>query len=124
MKKKKFSSQDTNRPAAASPAPAPASSSTTTPKAAKTPKGSIQIDYPLEGEILTSGCYTFRLGASPTDRVEVSIDGKDWLPCRECVGYWWFDWSGYGSGAHSLEARIPSGKRYLKSKLRQFTVLI
>ena len=55
---------------------------------------------------------------------EISIDDEEWLPCRQSVGYWWYDWSHFTVGHHSLQARIPSaGTRELKSKPRQFTVL-
>ena len=94
-----------------------------TPRTA-VPKRSVVIDHPSEGEIVRSADYTVRIGASPTDRAEISVDGKDWQPCRECVGYWWFDWSGYNAGPHTIRVRIPSGKRFLASKPRQFTVLI
>ena len=96
--------------------------------AGKTPakKESITIDYPLEGEIITSSCYALRITTKSSSGVEVSIDGKEWLPCRESVGFWWFDWSGYNAGPHNVVARIllPSGKRGSKSSPRQLTVLI
>jgi hypothetical protein len=83
----------------------------------------VRVDHPLEGEIIASQTYSFRISASPTERVEVSIDDRDWLPCRLSVGYWWYDWSDFGAGHHSLLARIPSeGKRHLTSKARQFAV--
>ncbi len=84
----------------------------------------VLVDYPVDGETITGHTYSFRMSASPTERVEISIDGQEWLLCRQSVGYWWFDWSDFTAGAHSLQARIPSaGNRKLKSKPRQFTVL-
>jgi len=84
----------------------------------------VQVDYPMEDEMIASHFYSFRISASPTERVEISIDGEEWLPCRQSVGYWWFDWCHFSAGPHSLRARIPSaGTRELKSKPRQFTVL-
>jgi hypothetical protein len=84
----------------------------------------VRIDYPMEGELVTSRTYSFRISASPTDRVEVSIDDQEWLPCRMSVGYWWYDWSVFGQGPHSLLARIPSeSRRNLTSKPRQFAVV-
>jgi len=85
----------------------------------------VLVDYPMEGDMITSQIYSFRISASPTERVEISIDDREWLPCRHSVGYWWYDWSGFSAGPHSLLARIPSsvGKRNLESKPRQFTVL-
>ena len=84
----------------------------------------VTVDYPQEGEIVTSGHYSFRLSTSALDKVEVSIDGKEWEPCRECVGFWWYDWSGYGAGVHTIVSRITAGKRAMKSKARSFTVII
>jgi hypothetical protein len=84
----------------------------------------VQVDYPMEGEMIASHTYTFRISASPTERVEISIDDEEWHPCRQSVGYWWYDWSHFTVGLHSLQARIPSaGTRELKSKPRQFSVL-
>ena len=85
----------------------------------------VLVDYPMEGEVITGQIYSFRISASPTERVEISIDDQEWLPCRHSVGYWWYDWSGFSAGPHSLLARISSsaGKRNLASKPRQFTVL-
>jgi hypothetical protein len=84
----------------------------------------VVIDYPMEGEIVASARYTFRIGTPAKEGIEVSVDGKDWVACRPSAGYWWYDWSGYGSGAHRIEARVPAGKRYAKSGVRSFTVLI
>ncbi len=65
------------------------------------------------------------VGLLRVDGGQISIDGKEWQACRENSGLWWFDWSGYSAGAHNLRARIPlSGKMFLYSKPRQFTVLI
>jgi len=84
----------------------------------------VRVDYPMEGEMITYRTYTFRLSARPAERVEISIDGEEWLPCRQSVGYWWYDWCHFSAGLHSLQARIASaGNRELKSKPRQFIVL-
>lgn len=87
-------------------------------------KNYVGVDYPQVGEILTSPHYAIRLSTSATEGVEISIDGKDWQPCRESVGFWWYDWSGYGAGAHTVVARISVGKRSLKSKPRSFTAIV
>lgn len=106
---------------------APALTPTKSPKRKATParkKRYIQIDYPMEGEMIAGYTYTFRISASPTEKVEISIDNQEWSPCRLSVGYWWYDWCRFSAGAHFLRARIPSkGKRDLKSKPRQFSVL-
>ena len=67
---------------------------------------SLTIDYPQEGEHVTSKNYTFRIGAGANlQQVEVSINGGSWLPCRATSGYWWYDWRGYQSGSQILLAR-------------------
>jgi hypothetical protein len=84
----------------------------------------VRVDYPMEGDVIASETYTFRISASPTERIEISIDNGEWLPCRPSVGYWWYDWLDFSAGPHSLRARIPpAGNRDLKSKPRQFTAL-
>ncbi len=65
----------------------------------------LEIDFPLAGEIVTAPYYTFRIAAYGSARIDISIDGGDWLPCRFWIGYWWHDWSDYESGAHSVSAR-------------------
>jgi hypothetical protein len=109
----------TDVPAARKPQ---AAAKATAPAAVKT---SLIIDYPLEREIVASPVYTFRLSALEPRSVEVSLDGSEWRPCRESVGYWWYDWSGYQGGTYTLEARMTdrNGKT-VKSKPRQFTALI
>ena len=84
----------------------------------------IVIDFPREKEVITSSEYTIRLGAShDAEKVEVSIDGGDFLACRHAVGYFWFDWSGYSKVAHKISARLTSKDgRILHSDLRSFSV--
>ncbi|HEX4048922.1 MAG TPA: hypothetical protein VH309_13845 [Elusimicrobiota bacterium] len=64
----------------------------------------IAVDYPQEGELITSPTYTFRIDAA-APRVEIAIDGGDWSPCRRSDDYWWFDWSDYESGRHQAIVR-------------------
>ncbi len=84
----------------------------------------VGVDYPQVGEILTSPQYSIRISTSAMEGVDISIDGKEWQPCRESVGFWWHDWSGFGAGVHTVVARISVGKRTLKSKPRSFTAII
>lgn len=66
----------------------------------------VQIKCPREGEEIAQPSYTFQLAAKPgTEGVEVSIDQGEWLPCREALGLWWYDWSGFDKGEHELAAR-------------------
>lgn len=112
------------RPAKAVAAPAPAKSAAKVESKSE-PKALLTIDYPMEGEIVTSPVYTFRLTALEPTSVEVSLNGKTWSACREMVGNWWFDWSSYQAGVYSLSARMTdkNGKS-IKAKTRSFTVLI
>jgi hypothetical protein len=127
MRKKKNAGPETPAQASA-PAPVPASprlvAAAKKTRKTEAPKSYVVIDHPMPGEIVRSAWYTFRIGASPADRVEISVDGKEWQPCRPAAGYWWYDWSGYGAGAHEIQARTPSGSRFATSKPRRFTVLI
>ena len=65
-----------------------------------------RIEYPREGETITSPRYIFRIDASA--RVEIAIDGDDWRSCRRSDDYWWFDWSDYDSGRHqAIVCSVP-----------------
>jgi len=99
------------------------------PKKVKITKKSVKaknylvVDYPKSGETIRTDYYTFRLGASPCQRVEVCLDCKKWQACRFSVGYWWFDWFNYNPGIYKLKARalLPGRKREI-SKVVQFKV--
>jgi hypothetical protein len=108
---------------------APASFATATATAVKpeptAEKATLVLDYPLEGEILTSHSYCIRLTALQPRSVEICLDGKRWLSCRESVGHWWYDWSGFRSGGYTITARMTDKNgKVSKTKDRQFTVLI
>jgi hypothetical protein len=111
------------RPAAAKPAPVEKAPVLKEPIEA-VGKNYVVVDYPQEGEILTSPGYTLRVSTSAVENVQISIDGRDFQPMRESVGFWWYDWNNYGAGAHTLVARIQVGKRFQKSKARSFTAII
>ena len=83
-----------------------------------------EIDYPKAGETITSREYTFRVGAPETaEEVGVSIDQGPWQTCRNAAGYWWYDWSGYDTGAHEIIARSRAKKgRWLVSAVRKLVV--
>lgn len=69
----------------------------------------VTIDYPQEGEVLTGPTYAFRISGVPAKaQAEVSVNGTEWRPCREAVGLWWFDFSGYSDGEYELRARVRS----------------
>jgi hypothetical protein len=68
----------------------------------------VRVEYPRLGEVIVPPSYTLRISTAsrPTDAVEVSIDHGAWLPCREGLGLWWYDWSGFSEGEHELTARV------------------
>lgn len=91
------------------------------PKAAKAP--AVLLDYPQAGETVRPGHYAVRVAAKPELAVEVAVDGGDWLPCREAVGYYWFDWAPT-PGSHTLVARAKNGgPRWTKSAERAVLVV-
>lgn len=75
---------------------------------AKTPhKGAVHVKYPRAGETVKRPSYAVQVEAPPEPvRVELRINDADWLPCREALGLWWFDWSGFEPGEHILVARV------------------
>ena len=84
-----------------------------------------EIEYPLNDETIVSSQYTFRVAApAGVDGVDVSIDQGPWLACRNEVGCWWYDWSGYGDGEHEVIARVRGkGGRWRMSDPHEFHVV-
>jgi hypothetical protein len=84
----------------------------------------VAVDYPRIGERVVSRDYTIRVSTKTAGGVvEVSIDDEAWLPCREAAGFWWYDWSGYHSGRHTVFVRIsPHKGRRILSAPREFVV--
>lgn len=115
------------RPSEPRPAPRKRSLTKRKPGAALLASGPaapvVSVDYPRPGERVVFPAYTIRLSVRSGGEAEVSIDDEAWLPCREAVGFWWHDWSGYGGGPHKLCARVtlPDGRRSL-SECRSFAV--
>lgn len=83
--------------------------------------GYVMIDYPKNGENIKTGHYSFRIGSSPCERVEICLNKKDWLPCRYSVGYWWFDWANFMPGIYKIKARSFDGKG--KPKVSRMTTV-
>jgi hypothetical protein len=84
----------------------------------------ILIDYPKENEKVFKGSYGIRISAEPHSEVEISIDGADWQPCREAVGYWWFDWKPGITSSFKIIARSRIGKgKWKKSEARTCHVI-
>lgn len=100
---------------------APRAAAPKAPKAAKSP--AVLLDYPQAGEAVRPGHYAVRVAAKPEVAVEISVDGAPFQPCREAVGYYWFDWNPATPGEHTLVARAKNGgPRYAVSEER--TVLV
>lgn len=83
----------------------------------------VRVEYPREGERLECPCYTFHIGAIPEAlAVEIAVDQGEWLPCRESLGLWWYDWTG-SKGEHSVVARSRvADDVWVTSDLRRFSV--
>jgi len=84
----------------------------------------LAVDFPKQNEIINSPQYTLRLCAPEgVKSVEVALDDGEWQPCRQAVGYWWFDWSGFGDGEHEVIARIElEDGRKIASEPHEFFV--
>lgn len=79
-------------------------------KPAASPKLSVSVDYPQEGERVLPGHYAVRITAAGAEAVEVRLDGTDWLACRESLGHFWYDWAPQKPGPVTLAARARRGK--------------
>ncbi|MCR4294524.1 MAG: hypothetical protein NUW21_03245 [Elusimicrobia bacterium] len=71
----------------------------------------VGVQCPAEGEEIAGATYSFNIKAAPgTLGVDISIDQGEWLPCREALGLWWYDWTGFAKGGHRIEARAFIGE--------------
>lgn len=88
--------------------------------------GRVVLDHPQQGEKITSPQYTFRVGAlGDIERVEVSINQGPWQVCRYSVGYWWYDWTGYGNGRYQAAVRAQTRDgRLLTTDPAKFLVVL
>ena len=64
------------------------------------------IRYPQEGDVVDYPYYTIQVDAPSAAEVEISIDHGEWQPCREALGLWWYDWSGFNASRHEAVARV------------------
>ncbi|MCK4659256.1 MAG: hypothetical protein KAV82_07005 [Phycisphaerae bacterium] len=64
----------------------------------------VNIDFPTEGETIVSPWYTIRMSVNESvNNVRIKIDAaEEWDQCRLAIGYWWFDWAYYETGAHTI----------------------
>ena len=73
-------------------------------------RSGVRVECPGEGDVIARPSYTFNIAAARgAESVEVSIDKGSWMPCREALGIWWYDWSGFEKGEHQLVARTRVG---------------
>jgi hypothetical protein len=84
----------------------------------------VWIEFPQEGETIAHARYTFQVCACASAMtVEVSVNGGPWLPCRESMGLWWFDWEDCADGEHAAAARIHKERgQTAESEPRRFSV--
>jgi len=89
------------------------------------PALAVEIEYPQEEERVLPGHYALRLRADGATEVQLRIDGKEWRPCRESLGYFWHDWSPEPPGRRVAEARARRGAkgRWVRSGPRSFEVV-
>ncbi|MDO8716974.1 MAG: hypothetical protein Q7J73_09265 [Dehalococcoidales bacterium] len=72
------------------------------------------LDHPQQGEKITAPQYTFRVGTiGDIARVEISLNEGSWRPCRNSVGYWWYDWADYAGGRYQVVARLQAKDGHL-----------
>jgi len=85
----------------------------------------VRVECPREGEVIARPVYAFHIAAAPgVLGVEVSIDQGAWSACREALGLWWYDWSGFDEGGHEIAARaLISDGISASSSPRRFTVI-
>lgn len=84
------------------------------------PKLVVLVDYPIEAALVRPGHYAVRVDALGADDVELRLDATSWLPCREAVGFFWYDWSPQKPGPVVLRARARRAQgRWLLSPERR-----
>ena len=83
-----------------------------------------RIDFPKEGDKILAGHYAVRISAKSGADVEISAGGDEWWPCRESVGFYWFDWWPSKPGRANLSVRVKVGKgRWKKVTERSCSVI-
>lgn len=65
------------------------------------------ISQPREGDTVRPGWRRLRIDApAASGIVEVCFNQGPWLPCRQALGHWWFDWCARVPGPHEIVARL------------------
>jgi hypothetical protein len=87
-------------------------------------KEKVIIDFPKEGEVVSPPHYAFSIRTNvPVIKIELSVNGGNWRPCREAAGKWWYDWNEFKSKTYAVHARsILTDGRKIISSLRRFVV--
>ncbi len=80
------------------------------------PNTYIKVDHPVSGEIIAAHHYAVRISTDALGSVEISLDGKTWHPCRQAVGFWWYDWHRIPSGFHKLQVRVIDAAGFIANK--------
>lgn len=81
------------------------------------------IDYPRENETIISDHYAIRVSAPEgVPFVDVAIDEGPWQACRLAIGHWWYDWTDYPPGKHTIRARVFNAKGLERSAERELSV--
>ncbi|MCL2145506.1 MAG: hypothetical protein FWH43_08470 [Endomicrobia bacterium] len=88
------------------------------------PNAYLMIDHPVEKETICGSHYAVRIGASNDGYVEISFDGGEWQPCRFGGGYWWFDWTYFNIGDHTIAVRLmdPNGSSIIETTPRKCAI--
>ena len=83
-------------------------------------EGRVAVEYPQEGELVNSREYAIRVDAPGAEKVLVAINNGPWKECRRADNRWWFDWTGFGTGVHEIEAKaLLQGGGALISRTRR-----
>jgi hypothetical protein len=52
--------------------------------------------------------FALRIAGPADGRLEASIDGAAYKPCRYADGFWWYCWSGSLEGSHHMVVVVRS----------------
>jgi hypothetical protein len=59
--------------------------------------------------------FALRIAGPADGRLEVSIDGAAYRPCRYADGFWWYHWSGTLDGGHHMVVVVrPTVEDFLR----------
>jgi hypothetical protein len=64
------------------------------------------MNAPVETSVYSE--YALRIAGPEKGRLEVSVDGAAYRPCRYAEGYWWHYFSGSLEGGHHMVIVVRS----------------